>query len=35
MSALHVPTLAVVLVLVAAGTFVLGKFWAFKSRSAV
>ena len=28
-------SLAVVLVLVAAGTFVLGKFWAFKSRSAV
>ena len=28
-------SLAVVLVLVAAGTFVLSKFWAFKSRSAV
>ena len=27
-------SLAIVLVLVAAGTFVLGKFWAFKSRSA-
>ena len=28
-------SLALVLVLVAAGTFVLSKFWAFKSRSAV